>query len=362
MYPFLILIPILVISFKSEYGFYLTLIFVTVLTVLLFFKEKSRKIIPFLIFLELFLGNSSLLKFTPVKKLALKSEVLKFLEKNYPKKSNYYIAFNPYTYSLSPKNGNSLLDEYLVSQKCGIAFYGITYGFHYLYNATLDEMESTYSANLYKFLKKINGLERETLFKKTGVKFFITPGKYKLKGYKLLKTFDVEANYRINLYEIEGASDRFKISHNYKFLRVNEYNLYEILTPFDIVECRKRFKFVKPIGYEKSEYAKILKETPNCVKLEVNLKKDGFLIFNTTYSPKWKVKVNNTLVSKCRVNYGFQGVFLKKGKYRVLFYYDHKMTDYLLLLSIILTLILIFYNLFNFSPLKFKKERNSPKE
>ncbi len=343
VYPFSILIPILIISFKMEYGFYISLIFTTFLIFFsLFYRKKSEKLIISFIFLELILGNSFLLQFAPIKDLTKKSEVLSYITKNYPQKVNYYIAFNPHMYSISSKRGKLLLDDYIISKKCGIAFYGITEGFHYIFNATLDKLESPYSVNYYKFLKKINAFERNVIFKKSGVKFFLSPVNFNINGYKLIKKFDVGGDYKIYLYEIENSSGRFKISHNYVFSKVSELNLYKIIRSEDVIECNSRFKFIKPIGYERKEYVKILNETPNKITLLVNFVKEGFLIFNTTYSPKWKVKVNEIPVKKCKVNYGFQGIFLKRGKYKVLFYYDYKRTEILFFISI---LTLLFFSL-----------------
>ncbi len=360
--PILLLLSIHPIYLKGRY-FTPLILFLFITTILLF--RKNEKIFPgiifFLVSISLFFGNKFILNFTPSKNLLAKSPILTHLKKNDKDKKNYYIAFNPYIYSLSSRNGKYLLDDYIISEKCGVAFYGIVDGFYYLYNTTLDRLESPFSVNMYKFLKKINPIERRIIFGKSGVKYFITPANLNIKGYNLIKSFEIGASHKVNLYKIENASNRFKISHNYTFERVNEFNLYTLIDKRDVINCKNRFKNYHPLSIKDREYLKILSETPNSVVLEVNLLRDGFLIFNTTRSPTWKIKVNGFKVEKCSVNYGFSGIFLKRGRYLVNFYYDHSRTDILSLISLVVILYIL-YNLLISYPSPLKKKEISPRE
>jgi hypothetical protein len=62
--------------------------------------------------------------------------------------------------------------------------------------------------------------------------------------------------------------------------------------------------------------------SPNAVKIEVALDRDGYLVLSDTYYPGWRAYVDGEEEEVLRANYAFRAVPLKSGQHTVLFKYD----------------------------------------
>ena len=62
--------------------------------------------------------------------------------------------------------------------------------------------------------------------------------------------------------------------------------------------------------------------SPNAVKVEVALDRDGYLVLNDTYYPGWRAYVDGEEKEILRANYAFRAVPLESGQHTVLFKYD----------------------------------------
>jgi hypothetical protein len=62
--------------------------------------------------------------------------------------------------------------------------------------------------------------------------------------------------------------------------------------------------------------------SPNAVKIEVVLDRDGYLILSDTYYPGWRAYVDGEEREVLRANYAFRAVPLESGQHAVLFKYD----------------------------------------
>jgi hypothetical protein len=62
--------------------------------------------------------------------------------------------------------------------------------------------------------------------------------------------------------------------------------------------------------------------SPNAVKIEVILDRDGYLILSDTYYPGWRAHVDGEEKEILRANYAFRAVPLESGQHTVLFKYD----------------------------------------
>jgi hypothetical protein len=62
--------------------------------------------------------------------------------------------------------------------------------------------------------------------------------------------------------------------------------------------------------------------SPNAVKVEVALDRDGYLVLNDTYYPGWRAYVDGEEKEILRANYAFRAVPLESGQHTVFFEYD----------------------------------------
>jgi hypothetical protein len=62
--------------------------------------------------------------------------------------------------------------------------------------------------------------------------------------------------------------------------------------------------------------------SPNAVRIEVALDRDGYLVLSDTYYPGWRAYVDGEEKEILRANYAFRALPLESGQYTVLFKYD----------------------------------------
>jgi hypothetical protein len=62
--------------------------------------------------------------------------------------------------------------------------------------------------------------------------------------------------------------------------------------------------------------------SPNAVKIEVALDRDGYLVLSDTYYPGWRAYVDGEERETLRANYAFRAVPLESGQHTVFFKYD----------------------------------------
>jgi len=74
---------------------------------------------------------------------------------------------------------------------------------------------------------------------------------------------------------------------------------------------------------DSTAYAKVTVYKDEFVECEVNASGSNFLFFGSTYVPTgWKAMVDNSPVEIKRVNHGFMGIVVPKGKHKVEFMYS----------------------------------------
>ncbi len=77
-----------------------------------------------------------------------------------------------------------------------------------------------------------------------------------------------------------------------------------------------------PIPYPLSLVPLSPEHSPNAVKIEVVLDRDGYLVLSDTYYPGWRAYVDGEEKEILRANYAFRAVPLESGQHTVLFKYD----------------------------------------
>jgi hypothetical protein len=80
--------------------------------------------------------------------------------------------------------------------------------------------------------------------------------------------------------------------------------------------------FYPPIPYPLSLVPLSPEYSPNTVKVEVALERDGYLVLSDTYYPGWRAYVDGEEEEILVANYAFRAVPLESGQHTVLFKYD----------------------------------------
>ncbi|OGH16043.1 MAG: hypothetical protein A3C30_00695 [Candidatus Levybacteria bacterium RIFCSPHIGHO2_02_FULL_40_18] len=76
---------------------------------------------------------------------------------------------------------------------------------------------------------------------------------------------------------------------------------------------------IKNVRLTKGE-AKVTGYNENRVEIETENSGEGFLVLSDTFYPSWKAEVDGSNTKIYKTNYAFRGVFIPKGKHRVVFY------------------------------------------
>ena len=155
---------------------------------------------------------------------------------------------------------------------------------------------------------------------------------YKLSPSEKIKT-RIEENFQGNktlfIYENKSFLPRFFLAKN-----VVVYNSSDEL--LDDISKRNFSDFKETIYLEKSDLdtininnidfhngiIKLEKYSPDHITLNIRLDGKGFLVVSNSYSPYWKVSINNNLSKIIPAYHTFWGVLLESGENKIIFYYD----------------------------------------
>ena len=106
-----------------------------------------------------------------------------------------------------------------------------------------------------------------------------------------------------------------------------------------------------PTGFERHpdltiSPAHIILKNDTEIIAEIHALSDAVLVFRSVFYPRWKAKVDGKTEWVIPANHAFSGIFIKKGKHKVHFFYDKHPHRFFEILSITVLLGLIAGNIF----------------
>lgn len=134
-------------------------------------------------------------------------------------------------------------------------------------------------------------------------------------------------NARYKVYRNQNALPRAFVVHNTKVVRGKD-NIFRHLespefnpTAYAIVEDEPPTWFVNDPTL-KSPLPRLIKYTPNSVKIEAVLNKSGLLILGDAYYPGWIAYVDEKETKVYPINYVTRGLYLQGGRHMIEFRYE----------------------------------------
>ena len=193
------------------------------------------------------------------------------------------------------------------------------------------------------------------LYSMLGVKYFLSPGDISMSAfYNDLKFIDMyQDNYSVAyLYEIKDSADRFEyITKTYKANNFDE--AIGIITSSDFNYRNEAVVYDEGYEYLNSNIndainysAKIVEETANLIKVDVETYDKGILLLKDFYNEDWIVSVNGEEKPLLKINTIFRGVALDKGDFEIIYKYEPSLLYfYITLLSFLILFVFAIINI-----------------
>lgn len=117
--------------------------------------------------------------------------------------------------------------------------------------------------------------------------------------------------------------DQFKYAPTYeeaqKLIRRADFNLGEKVALEEPIS--KNLFTEKSVTTKLKSRAEIIEYQPNKVIIEVQTNQPGMLVLSDTYYPGWKAEIEGIPTKIYRVDGVIRGVFVNRGRHKVVFYY-----------------------------------------
>ncbi len=185
----------------------------------------------------------------------------------------------------------------------------------------LQEDFSGYSAvkpRSYQDIIDVVGPVNLTLWKMLGVKYVVADQQFDAPGFTTIQLTEKEIVYRNDnalsrIYFVENVEKK-SATELLNSIKNDSFNPKKLA----YVEAMD-FKFDKA---DSTSTSKIVQYKDEHVVAEVDASGNNFLFYGTTFLPGWKALINGAETKIHKVNHGFIGIVVPKGKHKVEFIYE----------------------------------------
>jgi len=202
----------------------------------------------------------------------------------------------------------------------GQPFYGIMNGIQYSLDRSVDFLGTAESDTLWKICVSVPEQDRIRLLAKLNTPVILSVEELRHPGIRLIGTFDLRSNIRLNVYWLENTIGRAYFAPNVEKAASHADALGRFIRPdfpFGNTVVLEDPQAENRAGVNVSGIARIERYESGRVSCSVEAGGAGYLVLLDSFYPGWNAYLDGAKAEVLRANYAFRAVAVPAGAHRV---------------------------------------------